>query len=114
MMLAFIIATVFRIWSLRRDTGPAHSFSVLKNFFTYVDDLEFHVFNKKEINRTEFKEAVEKVTCLKVSEREAEFLFLMMDSDGDGLLQTEKELKIRPQQPRSTHRGSLKRRLLRA
>merc|ERR1712113_153890 len=95
MMLAFIIATVFRIWSLRRDTGPAHSFSVLKNFFTYVDDLEFHVFNKKEINRTEFKEAVEKVTCLKVSEREAEFLFLMMDSDGDGLLQTEKELKVK-------------------
>ena len=25
------------------------------------------VFNKKEINRTEFKEAVEKVTCLKVN-----------------------------------------------
>ena len=30
----------------------------------------------------------------KVSERESEFLFLMMDTDGDGLLHTERELKV--------------------
>ena len=32
--------------TLRRDTGSAHGYSVLKNFFTYVDDLEFHVRSK--------------------------------------------------------------------
>ena len=73
--------------------------------------LRKQVFNKKDINRSEFKEAVEKVTSLKVrqelvffkeleqlgkvSERESEFLFLMMDTDGDGLLHTERELKVR-------------------
>merc|ERR1719300_2108672 len=108
MMLAFAIAIVYRIWSLRRDTGSAHSYSVLKNFFTHVDDLEFHVFNKKEINRAEFKEAVEKVTKLEVSEKESEYLFLMMDADGDGLLHTERELKIRPHNDVQQHRGSLK------
>ena len=109
--------------------------------------LRKQVFNKKEINRSEFKEAVEKVTSLKVrqelvffkeleqlgkvSERESEFLFLMMDTDGDGLLHTERELKvrrekenrgsmyglffqIRPQPGASRQRGSLRKRLLRA
>jgi len=114
MMLAFIVAITYRIWSLRRDTGSVHSYSVMKNFFTYVDDLEFHVFNKKEINRAEFKEAVEKVTSLKVSEKESEFLFFMMDTDGDGLLHTERELKIRPQRDVPRNRGSLRKRLLRA
>ena len=67
----------------------------------------------------------------KVSERESEFLFLMMDTDGDGLLHTERELKvrrekenrgsmyglffqIRPQPGASRQRGSLRKRLLRA
>ena len=40
----------------------------------------------------------------KVSERESEFLFLMMDTDGDGLLHTERELKVRREKK---NRGSM-------
>ena len=41
----------------------------------------------------------------KVSERESEFLFLMMDTDGDGLLHTERELKVRREKKKN--RGSM-------
>ena len=40
----------------------------------------------------------------KVSERESEFLFLMMDTDGDGLLHIERELKVRREKE---NRGSM-------
>ena len=79
---------------LRADTSKAQSFTLLKNFFTYVDDLEFHVFNKKTLNRAEFHQAVEKVTNLSISDKEAEYLFAMMDTDQDGVIDTRKELQI--------------------
>ena len=47
------------IASIRADTSSAHSFTLLKNFFTYVDDLEYYVFNKKTLSSKEFKEAIE-------------------------------------------------------
>ena len=128
------------------------------------------VFNKKEINRTEFKEAVEKVTCLKVnvflenapglvtactyvslslklgfgkgggisilddgfwwwwtsSDRkrtEGGTRHRYQDISSASMITNPEETihgyflsfpQIRPHQPRSTHRGSLKRRLLRA
>ena len=36
-----------RYYQLKADTSSAQSFTLLKNFFTYVDDLEYHVFNKR-------------------------------------------------------------------
>ena len=45
-----------RYYQLKADTSSAQSFTLLKNFFTYVDDLEYHVFNKR----------IEKVLILKI------------------------------------------------
>ena len=85
-----------RYYQLKADTSSAQSFTLLKNFFTYVDDLEYHVFNKRIekvfstilkliywISRSiskfaaqgEFKQAVEKITGLKITDRESEYLF---------------------------------------
>ena len=85
-----------RYYQLKADTSSAQSFTLLKNFFTYVDDLEYHVFNKRiekvfstilisiySISQSiskfdaqgEFKQAVEKITGLKITDRESEYLF---------------------------------------
>ena len=90
MMVVFAGLTK-RYHKLNADTSSAQSFTLLKNFFTYVDDLEYHVFSKR-IDKPEFKEAVEKITGLKITERESEFLFRMVDSKKDGIIDTENEL----------------------
>jgi len=95
MMCGFFFGFYKRYDQLRADTSSAHSFTLLKNFFTYVDDLEYHVFNKKTLNAKEFKEAVEKITKLKISDRESEYLFTMFDSNNDGNIDIEEELNIR-------------------
>ena len=58
-----------------------------------VDDLEYYIFNKK-IERTEFKSALEKITGLKVTEKELEYLFKMIDTNKDGLIDLESELAL--------------------
>ena len=50
------ICIIIRYYQLKADTSSAQSFTLLKNFFTYVDDLEYHVFNKR----------IEKVVILKI------------------------------------------------
>ena len=50
------IFIIIRYYQLKADTSSAQSFTLLKNFFTYVDDLEYHVFNKR----------IEKVVILKI------------------------------------------------
>ena len=90
-MMVFFIGLTNKYQQLNTDTSSAQSFTPLKNFFTYVDDLEYHVFSKR-IEKPEFKEAVEKITGLKISERESEFLFQMVDSNKDGIIDTENEL----------------------
>ena len=50
------ICIIIRYYQLKADTSSAQSFTLLKNFFTYVDDLEYHVFNKR----------IEKVIILKI------------------------------------------------
>ena len=55
--------------------------SLLKNFFSHVDDLEEHVFSKKKVGKGEFKESVEKITGLRVTDREAEFLARMVEAN---------------------------------
>ena len=53
---AITICIIIRYYQLKADTSSAQSFTLLKNFFTYVDDLEYHVFNKR----------IEKVVILKI------------------------------------------------
>ena len=96
MMACFFAGFNQKYYQLRADTSSAHSFTLLKNFFTYVDDLEYHVFNKKTLTAKEFKEAIEKITKLKISDKEAEYLFTMFDANRDGFIDIEGELNITP------------------
>eukprot|EP00092_Neocalanus_flemingeri_P061454 GFUD01073878.1.p1 GENE.GFUD01073878.1~~GFUD01073878.1.p1 ORF type:complete len:105 (+),score=30.53 GFUD01073878.1:23-316(+) len=84
-----------KYYQLKADTSSASTFNLLKNFFTYVDDLEYYVFNKKTLSAKEFKDAVEKITKLKISDRESEYLFTMFDANRDGFIDIEGELNIR-------------------
>ena len=78
---------------MKVDTSSAQSFKALKSFFTYVDDLE-HIVNKKRLDSKEFREVLNQLTGLQVSEEESEFIFRMLDADKDGLINTENELKF--------------------
>ena len=79
---------------LKVDTTSAQSFLALKNFFTYVDDLEF-IVNKKQLNPREFKLALNKLTGLKITDEESDFIFKMFDSNKDGFVNTEEELHLK-------------------
>merc|ERR1712062_417210 len=68
LMLLIAAGFVKKYYELKKDTSSAQTFNLLKNFFTYVDDLEYHLFNKN-VNKVQFKDAVEKITNLKVSEK---------------------------------------------
>jgi len=95
MMICLSAGFCQKYYQLRADTSSAHSFTLLKNFFTYVDDLEYYVFNKKTLTNREFKDAIEKITKLKISDKEAEYLFTMFDANKDGFIDIEDELNIK-------------------
>ena len=89
-MLGMVLSFWKRILKLKADTSTAQKFTLLKSFFTYVDDLEYHVSSKR-ISKPEFKNAVEQITGLKISEKESEFLFRMVDANKDGVFDVEGE-----------------------
>jgi len=96
LMLLFV-AYFFKMYrKLQHDTSSVHSFALLNNFFSYIDDLESHIFNKK-IESSELKESVEKVTGLKITEREVEFLVKMMEGNREGVLEAEREEALQAQ-----------------
>ena len=101
-----------RFNQLRVDTSSAKNFNLIKNFFTYVDDLEYlfkgikgskdqrvkkvlilqvdslFIFDAKD----EFKQAVEKITSLKNTDpHEIAFLFKMIDANDDGFIDAEND-----------------------
>ena len=78
---------------MKIDTSSAHNFKALKNFFTYVDDLE-HIVQKKKLDEKEFKEALNQLTGLKITNEESDFIFRMLDTNKDGVINTEQELKL--------------------
>ncbi|XP_023328954.1 uncharacterized protein LOC111701773 [Eurytemora carolleeae] len=81
--------------ALWADTSNAHSFKVLKNFLTYVDQLEELVTkDKMEITEKEFKQALDKITGDKVPAEEAEFIFRMFDKNKDRMINRNTELNI--------------------
>jgi len=47
------------------------------------------------LSTKEFKDAVEKITKLKISDRESEYLFTMFDANKDGFIDIEDELNLR-------------------
>ena len=82
-MILLFAGFTTKYYQLKADTSSAQSFTLLKNFFAYVDDLEYNVFNK-EVAKTEFKETVEKITGLKISDKESEYLLKMVDVNRNG------------------------------
>ena len=76
-MLALFVGLTTKYYQLKADTTSAHGFTILKNFFSYVDDLEYSVFDKN-VEKLEFKSTVEKITGLKISDKESEYLFKMV------------------------------------
>ena len=87
-MILLFAGFTAKYYQLKADTSSAQSFTLLKNFFAYVDDLEYNVFNK-EVAKTDFKETVEKITGLKISDKESEYLLKMVDvnrNNGPGKL----------------------------
>merc|ERR1719432_162089 len=66
-MLFFVLGFTKKFYQLRTDTSSAQSFTLLKNFFSHVDDLEEHVFSKEKMGKGEFKESVEKITGLRAT-----------------------------------------------
>ena len=92
-MICFFAAFYQKYYKLQADTSSAHSFTLLKNFFTYVDDLEYHLFSRS-VTKAEFKDAVEKITNLNISQKESDYLFSMVDANNDGVIDVENELYL--------------------
>merc|ERR1719447_1379830 len=93
MMCGIFTGFSMKYRKLSIDTSSAQSFKALKSFFTYVDDLEY-IVNKKRLDEKEFREALNKLSGLQVSEEESDFIFRMLDANKDGLISTENELKF--------------------
>ena len=93
-MTSIIVGFSATTYKLKVNTTSAQSFMALKNFFTYVDDLEF-IVNKKQLTKREFKAALNELTGLKVTDEESDFIFKMFDSNKDGFLNTEEELNLK-------------------
>lgn len=83
-MLTMFAAFTTKYYQLKADTSSAQSFTLLKNFFAYVDDLEYNVFTR-HVEKTDFKETVEKITGLKISDKESEYLLKMVDVNRNGI-----------------------------
>jgi len=83
-MLAMFAAFTTKYYQLKADTSSAQSFTLLKNFFAYVDDLEYNVFTR-HVEKSDFKETVEKITGLKISDKESEYLLKMVDVNRNGI-----------------------------
>ena len=97
LLMLLFVAYFFKMYrKLQHDTSSVHSFALLNNFFSYIDDLESHIFNKK-IESSELKESVEKVTGLRITEREVEFLVKMMEGNREGVLEAEREEALQAQ-----------------
>ena len=84
MMSAFFTFFYRRYYQLRVDTRSAHSFTLLKSFLMYVDDLEFIDISRKSLGTLDFKTAVEKITSLKISDYEAKYLYTLFESSTEG------------------------------
>ena len=92
MVIVFLSFLMYYYW-MKKDTRQAQSFNLLKNFFKAVDDLEFMRF-KRKINKFEFLDAVRTITKMSIADQEGDFLFQMVDTDKDGLIDTEHELAL--------------------
>jgi len=81
--LFLIMLTVFaslatKYMQMKTDTRSAQSFTLTKNFFSYVDDMESSV-NDDYCERDKFKDMVEKVIGIKINDKESEYLLHIDD-----------------------------------
>lgn len=99
--MSAIMLTIFasirsKYQTLRYDTTNAHSFKVLKDFLTYVDELENIVTSRsgEQISEAEFKRALDRLVGHKVPVEEAEFIFQMFDQNKDRKIDKSSELRL--------------------
>ena len=92
-MLALFAGFTTKYFQLKADTTSAQSFTLLKNFFTYVDDLDDNLFNKG-LDKPEFKETAEKITGLKITQRESDYIYKMVDSNTNANVENEIKLNF--------------------
>ena len=102
---------LLKYYYLKRDTSKAQSYNVLRNFFKYADllEFEFQQFPEKNIKKDVFIKSVTRlirstiyysiskvfvfrITGLTLNEKDADFLFDMVDSNNDGVINTDTEL----------------------
>jgi len=85
---------LLKYYYLKRDTSKAQSYNVLRNFFKYADllEFEFQQFPEKNIKKEDFIESVTRITGMTLNEKDADFLFDMVDSNNDGVISTDTEL----------------------
>ena len=93
-MLAVFLGITKIYYQLKNDTSSGKSFNLLKNFFTYVDDLEYEVFNKR-IHTHQFKEKVESITGLDITEEELELLIKISEANKEVFPDTSDLLEVK-------------------
>jgi len=96
-MLMLTLFTKFRFNynKLRSDTTSAHSYKVVRNFLTYVDDMEDIInTSQTEITEDQFRQALNKLVGQQVPAEEFEFIFQMFDQNKDRRINTNTEFKL--------------------
>jgi len=97
-MLFMFGGFILKYYLLKQDTSKAQSYNVLRNFFRYAELLEFQKFPDKNIKKQDFIDSVSRVTGKELNDKDADFLFGMVDRDGDGVISTETELILEIEQ----------------
>lgn len=71
---------------LERDSTSARSYQALKNFFSYVEDIETAIHSKKgkTIEKREFRELLEPVIGTQLTKEEVDSIFKILDENADG------------------------------
>jgi hypothetical protein len=75
-----------RFTRLERDSSSARSYQALKNFFSYVEDIEMAIHAKKgkTIKRSEFSKLLEPVIGTQLTKEEVDSIFRALDENADG------------------------------
>ena len=94
LMAGIFVFFYSRYYQLTVDNRSAHSFTLLKSFLMYVEDLEYIQIDEKGPDSLDFKTAVEKITNMKISEPESKYLSSLFESGNEGFHSTDEKENI--------------------
>ncbi len=80
-----------RFFALSKDYSSAKSYQTLKNFFQYVENVEsaLQASEGKGLDRKEFRELLEPLIDVQLTEEEVNAIFKLLDENRDGTLDVE-------------------------